>query len=552
MQTNKSKIIDIILSTLICISVIWIIWLSLTPIIDRDALRFHLSFAKLWAEQGFLYFRPYFAYYDLNMLNLDYIYMIVYKFGLSDQFTKIIHASFLIGGSWIVFSYLKNKYNFKWGAVSFLFYISIPIHQRLASEVYVDLGLLFFSTLATINFVRWLESDFKNNMYFYLSAVGAGLCFGTKYNGMIISFFLTLFTGLVISREMKNDKKALKSMFIYALIIFVLACPWLIRNYVNSSNPFFPLFRSVFNSTVSIPDNLVANVEGETANRILNGKEGIISLFLIPIRVFLEGKDNDFLKFDGVLNPLMLFLLFLIFFPRSDKLKIPKINLYLFSFFVLLYLTTLYANDIRIRYFIPSFPALVILNIECLKKIYSIKKFKLEFYFVIILLFAFNLNYSMKLYSKLHLNDYNPFSKYSKTQYLSKYLINYQIYEYINENTPQESVIYESMTGGRSYYVNRTFYCDTSTIDRYLLELAEKGAERKDYIHYFSKLPNSDLKATHLIFKPKSFIHTFFKFNHDENDPDNIKNKKKVKGLIDFLDSLKILKEYHGTYVFEL
>ena len=96
----KEKITKISLILLMSLSTLWIFWLSLTPLIDRDGTRFHLPFAKLWAENSFMYFRPYFAYYDLNMLNLNYLYMLVFKFGMSDPFTKIIHATFLLAGAY--------------------------------------------------------------------------------------------------------------------------------------------------------------------------------------------------------------------------------------------------------------------------------------------------------------------------------------------------------------------------------------------------------------------------------------------------------------------
>ncbi|MDD4205262.1 MAG: glycosyltransferase family 39 protein [Candidatus Delongbacteria bacterium] len=534
------------------ISILWIVWLSLTPIIDRDALRFHLSFSKLWAENDFLFFRKWFAYYDLNMLNLNYLYMLVFKLGLPAQATKIIHASFLLAGGYLIYKYFKEKYGFNWGAVSFVMYITVPVHQRLASEVYVDLGLLFFSTAATIYFLKWFESDFKNKKYLVISALGAGLGFGTKYNGMIIAFFLTLFTGLVLSRERKNDKAALKTMAVYGAIILIAASPWLIRNFINSGNPFFPLFGSVFSSSLTYSDVIAEGEFGETVNRIINGGENVFSLFLLPLRVFFQGKDNDLLRFDGVLNPFMFLFLVFIFFPGSKDEDLKKKTFYLLALFSVIYLTTLYSNDIRTRYFIPVLPLLVILNTFGLRNLKSLKTSRAWLFILCILCFAFNLNYGIERYSYLHMNDFMPFSKISADRYLSKYLQVYDISRYINQNTKKESVIYEAMTGGRGFYIERTFYCDTATLDRYLFELAKNGSPKEGYIKHFNSLPNSEYKATHLLMRPKNFIQTFIDINFDENDPENVENKKKIRGFVDFLNSIKILKHNDDVYLFEL
>ncbi|MFO7810093.1 MAG: glycosyltransferase family 39 protein [Candidatus Delongbacteria bacterium] len=555
MKSSNRRTIKIILISTAVISSLWIFWLSLTPVIDRDALRFHLSFAKLWAENGFLYFRPHFAFYDLNMLNLNYLYMLVFKFGLPDQLTKVIHASFLIAGSCLIFKYFKDKYGFNWGAISFLMYITIPVHQRLASEVYVDLGLLFFSTLSIIYFIKWFETDFAVRKYLIISAIGAGLAFGTKYNGMITAFFLTLFVGLVLTRRKRPDITVLRSMGLYALIIFLCASPWLIRNFINSGNPFFPLFTNIIPSSLTMPEALVENVTGETAYRVVGSGDGIIKLFLLPLRVFFEGRDNDLLRFDGVLNPFILIFSLFAFIKGPVYQKRKKILRYISALFVVAFLTTLYSNNIRIRYFISLFPLLIFLNIEGLRNLYYAKrtqKYKPLVLLLIPLYLSFNIVYAADYFQKIKLNELNPFSKNSKENYLKEHLHGYKIYSYINSNTPQNSVIYEAMNGGRSYYVDRTYYCDTSAIDRYLLELIQKGASKEEYREHFSNLPNSELSATHLIFSPERFIDAFKNIQSGDKSEGQEVLKSKIRGLADFLNELKILAADDNLYLFKL
>jgi 4-amino-4-deoxy-L-arabinose transferase-like glycosyltransferase len=545
----KEKIKKISLILLMSLSTLWIFWLSLTPLIDRDGTRFHLPFAKLWAENSFMYFRPYFAYYDLNMLNLNYLYMLVFKFGMSDQFTKIIHASFLLAGAYLIFRYFKEKYGFNWGALSFIMYITLPVHQRLASEVYVDLGLLFFSTLSVIYFIKWLESDFQNRKYLVISALGAGLGFGTKYNGVIFAFFMTLFAALVISREKKDDKLALKSMLIYGTVIFITVLPWLLRNYINSGNPFFPLFNSIIPSHITLPAELSKNVYGETAWRMTSGNENFFTLIFLPVRVFFEGVDHNLIKYDGVLNPFMLLLLPFLFWPRMKNSGTKKMISYLFALFIMVYLATFFANNLRIRYFIPVYPILILLNTESLRNIGNIKKIPFMQHITIILFLIPNLIYAKELFFELNLNEFNPFSKKSREEYVKNNLINYDIFDFINNNTPEKSVIYESFTGGRSYYISRTFFSDTSSIDRYLLELIRKGASKEEYFDHFKNLPNSDLSATHFLTMPNAVLSIADIFKSSE---DSSFEHSDYSGYIEFLNSLKILKSSNGVYLFEL
>lgn len=547
----KAKALKILLAGLMTLSTLWIFWLSLTPLIDRDGTRFHLPFAKIWAENGFMYFRKWWAYYDLNMLNLNYLYMLVFKFSLPDQLTKIIHASFLIGGGCLIFKYFKEKYGFNWGAVSFIMYVTVPIHQRLASEVYVDLGLLFFSTLSILYFIKWFESDFENLKYLIISALGAGFGFGTKYNGVIFALFMTLFVALVISREKKNDKAAVKSMLIYGMVIFISVLPWLLRNFINSGNPFFPLFNSIFQSDIIMPPEIMENVGSETAWRMVASKENFFTLLLLPFRAFFEGEDHDLLKFDGVLNPLMLLLLPLVFLPLK-KGPDKKTNLYIFALFVTVFLSTLYANNIRIRYFIPVIPILIILNVESIRTLFQNKKFSYSAHLAAALFISYNMVYSFTLFSSLHLSQLNPLSKNSRARYIEKYLPLKDIYDFINSSTPDDCVIYEAFTGGKSYQINRTFYCDTASIDRYLFDLAKKGADSESYRAHFRNLPNSSLSASYLLIRPNALTNTFKDIYSTEQGIDKAECEKYLFGYYKYLNSLQIVKVSNGAYLFKL
>ena len=545
----SKRIGTIILLSILSVSLIWIFWLSLTPIIDRDGTRFHLPFARLWAENSFLYFRPYFAYYDLNMLNLDWIYMLIFKSGLPDQLTKIIHALFLPAGGFLMFRYFKRKYGLNWGLLAFIFFITIPINIRLASEVYVDLALLFFSTLSLIYFVKWFESDMTSKKYLIISALGAGMAFGTKYNGMVFAFFISLFTALAVSREKKDDKKSVKSILLYVFIIFICVSPWLTRNFINSGNPFFPLFDSVFKSDLSMPDELIKNVSGETAWRIVENNDNFFTLLLLPVRLFFEGEDHNFLKFDGVLNPILLLLLIFLPLRGFRESANGKLCLYLFALFAIIYMTTLYSNNIRVRYFISVIPILVFLNIEVIKYLSKNTNTYFSIFIIPSLFLIYNLIYSINFSGNLHIIEYNPFSKESKTDYMKKYLRQYDNIEFINNNTPRDAVIYEAFTGGRSYYIQRTFFSDTNPLDRYLLSLASEGASKERYQLFFKDLPNCDLKATHLFIKTNDFIQTFFNMNADKMREEN---KIKLSGFIEFINSLKLLKYDGATFIYEI
>ena len=129
-----------------------------------------------------------FSYYPPN---LDLLYLIPLYFG-NDIIPKFIHFAFALLTAWLIFRYLKTRINTVYALAGALFFLSLPVIVKLSITVYVDLGLIFFSTWALIYLLKWLENDFKFH-YLVISAVSCGFALGTKYNGLITFFLLALF-----------------------------------------------------------------------------------------------------------------------------------------------------------------------------------------------------------------------------------------------------------------------------------------------------------------------------------------------------------------------
>ncbi|MBN1971015.1 MAG: glycosyltransferase family 39 protein [Candidatus Delongbacteria bacterium] len=551
---NKTHLI---LNIILVCTIIVIILFSLTPIIDRDALRFHMSFSKEWAENSFLFFRPYLAHYDLSVLNLNYLYMLSFKIFGIEEIPKFIHASFLLFTGLILYQFLKRKYNKTLSLIGFLFTITIPICIRLASEVYVDLGLYFFSTLATINLILWIESDFKSNKFFILSALGSGLALGTKYNALIFVFVICLIVAFIVSRRFNDSLKAIKLTSLYLIIVIILVSPWLIRNYINSGgNPLYPLFKNVFHTELVFEEPIFGDPEkiGEVAWRKQSG-ETILDLFAIPFRIFFTGEDHNFLQFDGVLNP---FLLLLIPFAGFKNNKPNKV---LLTIFLLVFFVTLYVNNIRIRYFIPMIPTLILLNISALDRLWKKNRiYKTVVTFSILIMLIINFKYIYSSAKVLEVYEYFTTS-YTKEDYLDKNVELFKIYQFINNNLEKDAVIYEVLCGGRDYYVDRVIIHDNLTLDRYFLNRTELGGEKEFYYNFLNEIPNSytfsdsdkkSLKASHILIKPKSFYNTFLdifnKFDAEKNNEQLIKANK----FVEFINEQTPLFQQKGAILYKI
>ncbi len=203
MQTDQwQQTVKIILLVLLATLLSAVFLLASVPPISRDALTHHLFVPRLYIEHGGIYEIPsiIFSYYPMN---LDLLYMVPLYFG-NDILPKFIHFTFALLTAGLIYGYLKKKLGRLWALDGALFFLSLPIIVKLSITVYVDLGLVFFSTAALICLIQWMETRFQWR-WLVFSALSCGLALGTKYNGLVVLFLLTFFVPLIyISRQKKN------------------------------------------------------------------------------------------------------------------------------------------------------------------------------------------------------------------------------------------------------------------------------------------------------------------------------------------------------------
>ncbi|MBW1682564.1 MAG: glycosyltransferase family 39 protein [Deltaproteobacteria bacterium] len=176
-----------------------VVLLSWVPPVSRDALVHHLALPKLFLRHGILADFPtmVYSYYPMN---LDLLYMIPLRFG-NDIAPKLIHFSFGLLTAWVLYAYLKSRLGRTYGLMAALFFLSTPVIVKLSTTVYVDLGVIFFSTAALLLLLQWAERRFRSR-YLLLSAVCCGLALGTKYNALICLLLLTFLASVLRVRRL--------------------------------------------------------------------------------------------------------------------------------------------------------------------------------------------------------------------------------------------------------------------------------------------------------------------------------------------------------------
>ena len=257
-------------------------------------------------------------------------------------------------------------------------FLTIPIIVKLSITVYVDLGLIFFSTASLFALIVWLEHDF-NWRWLLLCGICAGLAAGTKYNGLVTVAVIGLFVPFCYSRiASKSECSQLKLSFsafsfaaVFATGVLLTFSPWLIRNYIWTGNPIYPLHQNLFaneSAEQSHEENAVKDLSktpsgsGGTNNVFINRRllygESALETLTLPFRFFFQGQDDNPKYFDGRLSPFLLFLPVLAFVRWKNlgvSQKRERLNPALFCFpLFLLYLFSKFdAGAVHYPFFAP-------------------------------------------------------------------------------------------------------------------------------------------------------------------------------------------------------
>jgi len=448
--------------------------LSSVPPVSKDALVHHLAVPKLYLKHGGMYEIPFmpFSYYPMN---LDLLYLIPLYFG-NDIIPKFIHFSFALLTGWLLFRYLRRRINLRFALFGVIFFLSIPIIVKLSITVYVDLGVIFFSTASLLLLFEWIESRFKLR-FLILSAVSCGLALGTKYNALVTFFLLTLFVPFIYARLDRGVRPSfmgsVKMALIFCFVSLIIFSPWMIRNAHWKKNPIYPLYDGWFNPqkiAAEGPDSDEDDRGGGlglfTFRHAIYGEKGW-EMALLPIRIFFEGEDGNPQYFDGRLNPFILLFTILAFFRlREDPQNIRNEKVICLAFAVLFFTFAFFSSPMRVRYISPILPPLVILSTMGVKKALDrVKAFKEPWTkgmgYGLILLFvgaalAYNAHYIWDQFR--YVNPFNYLNgDLSRDDYISRYRPEYPAVKYINQHLPPDSLVLFLFIGNRGYYCDKNY-----------------------------------------------------------------------------------------------
>ena len=465
MTEKNSRICFIFIALCLLLLVFSVLIMAAVPPVTRDALTHHLAVPKLWIKNGGMYEIPQitFSYYPMN---LDLIYVIPLIIG-NDIVPKYIHLLFGIATALSIYTFLKKRTTLAYALLGALIFLSTPVIVKLSISVYVDLGLIFFSWVSIYYIFEWDRSFFQMKKLL-LAAVCCGIGIGTKYNGLLVLFLLTLSVQFIYLRNFKTapfltSPKTLLPAVIFFSVAMTIFSPWMIKNLKWTGNPVYPLYNHLFTRESGSERHLNKTMKPWLQRKLIY-HETAIETTLIPARIFFQGQDDNPKYFDGKLNPILFFFP-LLSFIRFKTLDIhSKSELIVMGCFAILYL--LYASfivDMRVRYISPILPPLVIMTVYGIKNAFflvgdriKVKKNILKIFLLLIIsiLLLQNILYLKNLFLTVDPISYLNGS-IDRDDYIERFRPEYPVVQVANHLSNENVKIIALFLGNRRYYFDK-------------------------------------------------------------------------------------------------
>jgi hypothetical protein len=311
------------------------------------------------------------------------------------------------------------------------------------------------------------------------------------------------------------------------LFVIIVGSPFYIKNWVVTGNPVYPFFYWIFDGKGWEPEQ--ARLYDFFVNNLGAGRK-LLDYLLLPWNLSFHAKMGS-PQFDGLLGPI--FFLILPFALGIRKLETSSKIILVYCAITFMFWA---GSAQQIRYLLPIFPFLAILTGNVLT--YYRKRVII---FVILTIFltgslAFNAYHIVQDFLKI-----NPVKVVIGTEnrgsFLSRMLPSYGIFQFANQNLPQESKVF------LIYMKNWGFLCD---LDYYSDSMFESYTIQK----ILSKSPTPFAVQREL--KARGFTHIMYDINYIYGDLSTFSIEEKSLFLAFHKECLSLVKTEGPYYLYDI
>ena len=495
---GKWTTVEKILFVIISIVSIGNFLMAITPEVRSDPREYHMLFAGLYKITHGFYENPW-HFLSYMPIHVETLYTLALSIG-RDHLAKMIHSSFEIYTALILFSFTRRNYSRKSGLWAAFYWIITPQVSWLSGTCFIDLALASWVTLSVLSVYEGIKN--RNISFIILGGIYSGFYLGGKYTtGPII--FIPLLTALIYFHLRSNHriKKTLFRTFAFSLPVTLITLPILIKNYIFTGNPFFPIFAGIIgehNPNVEKIHNSVMNLAPPSE---------IFTITEFPKWVLLRWSG---LNYSGTFlyNFALIAIITTLLFYIKIKSKIPfKISFFIFFSIGSWFMHLISCTNFDGRFLLPAFPVLCLLlgiwmcgsGWDFFLPPEKYKRARLLISWVIISASSLSYIYHHYQFVVIDLQEslLPIISESGRESYYLSHFSSYDLYKYINENLPEDAFIYSAGYSTNRKHVAHTANCNINPIEAfigsntYTSDQLKEAFQHLGYTHIIYPGPNT-------------------------------------------------------------
>jgi 4-amino-4-deoxy-L-arabinose transferase-like glycosyltransferase len=213
--------------------------LSPSDSMDWDTLAYHLAVPKIWLQDGSIHYISYIHHSNFP-LSVDALFIWGLAWG-GQSGAKAFSLMFAIFGAFALFGFARKRYGDAAAWWSVLAYVGIPMVIWESGTAYIDVGNGLYGALGILFAAAMIDNpEERENPW--LAGIFLGACAGSKYTGLQTIAVV----GLIGLAYVVRSKTSVRGPVVAVVVALAVASPWYVRNVLNTGNPVYPFFYSVF------------------------------------------------------------------------------------------------------------------------------------------------------------------------------------------------------------------------------------------------------------------------------------------------------------------
>ncbi|HLK10083.1 MAG TPA: hypothetical protein VKW76_01755 [Candidatus Binatia bacterium] len=214
----------------------------LAPPVGGDQTKYQLVYPRLYARAGGLVETPWSFWGQMQYLqNFDFAIAFALR---GDVLARFVNGAFGVLATLGLAALARRHLARGAGRVVALVFFTLPITWSLMTRAGSDFPVVLYAALGVSALLDWRASGAAGDLR--RAALMAGLAGGSKVMGLLVPALLGLGMLIVLARRPRPPARALAAALVFGVVALVSACPWYVRNAVDTGNPIYPFGYRVF------------------------------------------------------------------------------------------------------------------------------------------------------------------------------------------------------------------------------------------------------------------------------------------------------------------